>query len=644
MIDTDFAIYKRISFLSGIAALIIGIAVILGWLAKIPILICLNTAWEGMKFNSALGFVLEGAGILFLLGCDQPAPKSSFYRWAVRTCAMALFLIGGMTAIEYMFGINLHIDELFVQQKSSVVGVAAEGRMSPLTAFMQINYGIAIWVLSNTREKVWAITIAQCFAFIGGVLGLLALIGYLLHAEELYALGHTTAIAVHTAFGFMIVSIGLLFLQPQLALMRTFASPTKTGQILRNFVPLAIGAPILLGWLRLKGQQIGLYNFETGLALMVTFCIVALETGIFWITRKFQAVELVLSQREEQLQEQAQLLNLTHDAIMVRQLDGKIVFWNSGAEKMYGYLQSEAMGKLAHELLKTKFPIRLEDIKSIALETGRWEGELIHHAKNEAPVIVASRWSVKKNEDGGPVAILEINNDISAVKEAEQQVSDFYSTVSHELRTPLTSMKGVFSLLAGGRVGELSERATSLVNMGRGETERLIRLINDILDIQKLEAGRLELNLENIEPKQLVEQTIAAVTGFAEQYQVQLIAEIGDNQLIRGDTDRLMQILTNLISNAIKFSDAGQAVTVITSANGKAIRFSVVDRGPGIDARNVPKLFRMFQQVGSANESKGGTGLGLAICKSLAEQHGGSVGIDTELGKGSTFWFEIPCA
>ncbi len=221
-------------------------------------------------------------------------------------------------------------------------------------------------------------------------------------------------------------------------------------------------------------------------------------------------------------------------------------------------------------------------------------------------------------------------------------MSQFYSTVSHELRTPLTSMKGVFSLLAGGRVGELSERAASLVTVGLTETERLIRLINDILDIKKLEAGKLELHIENIEPKEIIEQTIIAVTGFALQYKVQLIAEIGDNDLIKADKDRLIQILTNFISNAVKFSDAEQSVSINTSASGNAVRFSVMDKGPGIDPRNVPKLFRMFQQVDSVNQPKGGTGLGLAICKSLIEQHGGSVGIDTELGKGSTFWFEIP--
>ncbi len=643
MIDTDFTIYRKISFVSSAIALIIGAVVILGWVTHTPILTSLSSVWVAMKVNTALGFVLAGTAILFLLGCDKSS-ESSIYRWPAKICAITLLLVGGLTVIEYMFSLNLGIDELFLKQEEANLGVAIQGRMSPFTAVMQVNFAIALLLLSNTEKKNLAITLAQYCGFVGGAIGLLAFMGYFLNAKELYSPGHNTAIAVHTAIGFILVSIGILFLQPQLALMRTFTSQTRTGQILRRFVPLALWVPILIGWLRLKGQQIGLYSFESGVAFMVTFCIVSWEAGIFWITRKFQAIELALAQHEEQLRGQAELLNLTHDAIIVRELDGKIAFWNSGAEKMYGYLQAEAMGKTVHELLQTKFPIERKNVEFIALETGKWEGELTHQTKNEQPIIVASRWSVKKNETGKPTAFLEINNDISAAKEADKQVSEFYSTVSHELRTPLTSMKGVFSLLAGGRVGDLSARAAELVTMGLGETERLIRLINDILDIKKIEAGKIELNLANIEPKELVEQTIITATGFAEEYKVKLVAEIGDNNLIRGDKDRLIQILTNLISNAIKFSDAGQTVTVNTAAGGKVVRFSITDKGPGIDPRNVPKLFRMFQQVGSADQPKGGTGLGLAICKSLVEQHGGSVGIDTELGKGSTFWFEIPCA
>jgi PAS domain S-box-containing protein len=389
---------------------------------------------------------------------------------------------------------------------------------------------------------------------------------------------------------------------------------------------------------------VGLYDFQTGLALVVSCWVVSWEMGIFWMSRQFQDIELVLSEREIELSKQADLLNLTQDAIIVRDLEGKIIFWNNGANEMYGYSPEEVKGTISHELLKTKFPTDKNAIQEMILKNSKWEGELTHFTKGNQPVVVSSRWSLKRDRAGNAVEILEINNDISATKEVEERVSEFYSTVSHELRTPLTSIKGSFSLLAGGKVGELSSKGDQLVKIGLAETERLIRLINDILDIKKIEVGKFQLYVENIAPQEFIKQTILSVLGFAEQYGVNLIAEIKNNDTIEGDKDRLIQVLTNLISNAVKFSDPGEAVTIVSSKRDKYIRFSVIDKGPGIDARNVPKLFRMFQQSDSGTaQPKGGSGLGLAVCKSLVEQHGGNIGIDTEVGKGSTFWFEIPC-
>ena len=642
MAESDFIVYRKISIWSSIIALTVGSTVIAGWIINMPILTSLNPNWVTMKVNTALGFVLSGGAVLFLLAADKSFPNT--FRWLARTFALALFLMGGLTAIEYAFGIDLHIDELFLKQKAAPLDLAPPGRMSPFTSMMQVNFAIVLGLLSNTRKNDFTMAIAQVGAFIGGAIGLLAFFGYLLNAKALYAVGHSTAIAAHTALCFILISLSILFLYPQAALMRVFTSLTKTGHILRRFVPLALLIPACVGWLRLVAHHMDLVDLETGLALVVTCWVITWEMGIFWISRKFQEVEIMLSEREEQMRGQAELLNLTQDAILVRDLNGKITFWNSGAEKMYGYSQLEAMGKISHELLKTQFPIKVKDIERRVVDTNKWEGELTHYTKDLQPIVVASRWSAKHNERGEPDSFLEINSDISATKEAEARVSEFYSTVSHELRTPLTSIKGSFSLLSGGRIGELSEQAKQLVNIGLSETERLIRLINNILDIKKIEAGKFELAIENIEPKQFVEETILSITSFAEQYNVQLIAQVDDNNMIKGDKDCLIQVLTNLISNAVKFSDAGQFVTVITSRHNNAIRFSIVDTGPGIDARNVPKLFRMFQQSDASNHPKGGTGLGLAVCKSLVEQHRGSIGIDTEVGKGSTFWFEIPCA
>jgi len=351
----------------------------------------------------------------------------------------------------------------------------------------------------------------------------------------------------------------------------------------------------------------------------------------------------VLQSQVEELSDQASLLNLTKDGILMRGLNGSILFWNEGAEKMYGYKAEQASGKISHELLKTEFTVPLSEIEDSVFQKGYWEGELNQTTAENQIVCVSSRWSLKKNKKNQPVGILEVDTDMTATKEAEKVVEEFYSVTSHELRTPLTSIKGFLSLLLGGRLGDISDRAKKMAKVGLDEADRLIRLTNAVLDMNKIKVGKMELQRTEVTPKDLIDETLNRVTNFAAQYEVSLESEIIDNNVICVDQDRLIQVLTNLISNAVKFSDAGQNVIINARKIDNCIRFSITDRGPGIDQRNVAKLFRMFGQINPTNQ-RGGTGIGLAVCKSIVEQHGGAIGLDSELSKGSTFWFQIPIA
>ena len=228
---------------------------------------------------------------------------------------------------------------------------------------------------------------------------------------------------------------------------------------------------------------------------------------------------------------------------------------------------------------------------------------------------------------------------------------EFISTVSHELRTPLTSIRGALGLLSSGVIGDVDPKAQNLLRIAVTNTDRLIRLINDILDLERMESGRAPLQIRRCSLRELAQQSIDAMTGMAtsQTINLELIPPPGEatdpSELLYfdGDSDRILQVLTNLLSNAIKFSPSASTVRVYTEATPDAILFKVTDEGRGIPLDKLDSIFDRFQQVEhSDSRQKGGTGLGLAICRSIVQQHGGSIWAQRNLGSGATLCVMLP--
>src|SRR3984893_6323515 len=235
--------------------------------------------------------------------------------------------------------------------------------------------------------------------------------------------------------------------------------------------------------------------------------------------------------------------------------------------------------------------------------------------------------------------------------ELDNLKDEFISTVSHELRTPLTSIRGALGLLSSGVIGDVDAKAQNLLRIAVTNTDRLIRLINDILDLERMESGRAPLQIRRCSLRELSQQAIESMSGMADANTVHLeLAPLTPAQsaaaealFFDGDSDRILQVLTNLLSNAIKFSPSASTVRIFTEATADSILFKVSDEGRGIPADQLDSIFDRFQQVEpSPARQKGGTGLGLAICRSIVQQHCGSIWAQRNLGPGTTLYVMLP--
>ncbi|HWC20167.1 MAG TPA: CHASE3 domain-containing protein [Terriglobales bacterium] len=232
--------------------------------------------------------------------------------------------------------------------------------------------------------------------------------------------------------------------------------------------------------------------------------------------------------------------------------------------------------------------------------------------------------------------------DLTRRRQISRMKSEFVSVVSHELRTPLTSIHGSLGLLASGLLG--SQKGKRMLEIAASNTDRLIRLINDILDVEKLDSGEVEMHRTVCSASDLMSRAADVMRPMAEEHRTTLVTGQSD-KLIQADADRILQCLTNLLSNAIKFSDPGGTISMNATVMGAYLRFAVSDHGRGIPADMHVSIFERFHQVdASDSRRKGGTGLGLAITRSIVQQHGGAIWVESEVGKGSTFFFTIPLA
>jgi PAS domain S-box-containing protein len=362
------------------------------------------------------------------------------------------------------------------------------------------------------------------------------------------------------------------------------------------------------------------------------------------------AAERAAAVNAQLARESALILNSATDGIIGIGLDNQATFLNPAATQMLGMSLSELEGQSIHEAIRHSHAdgTRLEQDcpSSLGMRLGQsfelMDDTFWRQDGTSFPVEYSSRPMF--DEDGTQRGAVVVFRDVTERRAIERLKSEFVSTVSHELRTPLTSIRGALGLLSSGLLGPLQEKGQRMLEIAVSNTDRLVRLINDILDLERIGSGKVELAHAPVDAHIVMVQASQGLQSMANEAGIHLVVSPASGTLL-GDSDRIIQTLTNLIGNAIKFSLAGTTVTVSGTARQADFAFCVADQGRGVPEEKLETIFERFSQVdASDSRDKGGTGLGLAICKSIVHAHGGRVWAEKNDPVGSRFRFTIPLA
>ncbi|HEY6916173.1 MAG TPA: response regulator [Allosphingosinicella sp.] len=378
---------------------------------------------------------------------------------------------------------------------------------------------------------------------------------------------------------------------------------------------------------------------------------------VLFLTISAVAIARTLAARRQALEEledisarQRAILDSASDAIITLNPSGTVETTNRAAETMFGDSADALVRRDIGRLFEVapdrggqeNFLERLQSRRGGGQQGASEEFWAVRADGTHFPVDV----SLSPMELADGTHFVAIIRDITERKQVEQMKSEFVSIVSHELRTPLTSIAGSLGLLSGGAAGTIPDKAARLIQIAHSNSERLVRLINDILDIEKIESGKMEFDLRPVLLLPLLRQAVQANSGFAESYGVFLHLEPGDEQArVMADADRLMQVVTNLLSNAVKFSPRGETVSISMAPLDRRHRITINDNGGGIPREFRNRIFGKFAQADSSDtRQKGGTGLGLSIVKEIVTRLRGSVSFDTVEGVGTAFHVDLPSA
>jgi PAS domain S-box-containing protein len=631
-----------------LVVLVIGGLVILGWTFNISGLKTILPGLVQMKANTALGLV-GLASALFLVQSNH------FYKRPYdvpRILSGIVVLLGLLTLFEHLLGLNFGIDELIF--KDHVTNpLSFPGRMATPTALCFILVGIALMLIPYPNMQ----RLVQTLALTVGGFGSLAMLGYIYNVASLYTLYQNNPMALHTAASFVLISLGVLFVRPDRGLMRLLSDPGAGGITLRRLLPVALLIPTILGWLIFQLQDAGLQDAAISLALFAVFTIAAMAF-VIW-----RNAEYIYLSDQENVQTQAQFKALFDEALdVILVVDGQnstILQVNNVVRRILGYepaaliskpfsiffparsedeqkhlatkLRSDGHAFLSQEFLRTDGSTCLMDLTAAIIP---WE--------QDRAILITLRDATERKVLQEEILRSErLRVEVEKEREVTQLKEEFITMVSHDFRTPLAVIMTSNDMLERYSERLTQSRRAEQLQKIRDQVFYMTDLLDDVLLLGQSRAQKLKFNPTPLNLVDLCQSIFDEARSTADdKYQFRFrISGLFDEVTL--DEKLVHRILANLLANAIKYSPNGGEIQLELTHEDTEIVLRVRDQGIGIPEKDQARLFEPFHRGGNTNGIKG-TGLGLAIVYESVQLQSGSISVESQESKGTTFTVRLP--
>ena len=658
---------RSLSRAAGVLLALLGALVLLGWRLDVPILMGPGPGIT-MKANAAVAFLLASGSLLLV----EPGRRWRVLARTGQVFALGAGAIGAATLSQHLLGWNLGIDELLFTEPAGAAATMSPGRMGPPAALSFVLAGSSL-LLVHAHRSVGLVQLASAAI---GLIALLGITGYAYGVEPLYGVARFTGIALHTAVALGVMSVGLLAASAERGTAAVLVGEGMGSMMARRLVIVAIGVPLLLGWLRVHLEAAGHFDAPFGIALLVLTLIVVLVAFVARTAVLLNRVERKQFAAEARVRDRLQEIETMMDVLpiglfMTRGRSGKVtVNRAAGAalrlesgqtelplDALPGHLRIFRGGV---ELQWDELPIMRAALEGVTVQDAELDivfddGTVRHELNSALPLL---------DERGEPQGAIASMKDVTARRAAEREreallvleeaaraeaeranraKDEFIATVSHELRTPLNAILGWVSMLRDGDLLDEPTKRRALHTIHRN-CKAQAQLIEDLLDVSRIAAGNLRLDMEAIDLVGVVKAAADVVRPAADAKDVPIHLNLPQAPCrVRADSTRLLQVAWNLLSNAIKFSPPGSPVEVHLEADASNALLVFVDGGQGIAPEFLPHVFERYSKTEGGHGRDGGVGLGLAIARDLVHMHGGTLEVASAgVGRGASFTVQLP--